>query len=384
MPKTLVIDDDPAFVDLCRDGLAALEGAEAHRFVFAADDAEALALMQSEPDLDLAAVSLDSPRISGMQVFKALTATRLRVPRIAITGSLDMTKVRRAIRDGAVDFLIKPVAAEELLETLDKVYADCEARRQAWRTEAQLSAIRREINIAGELQKRIIPDQFPRHAGIDIAAHIAPAKGMSGDFYDVFEIAPGRIGIVVADVAGKGIPAAFYMAVARTLLRATAMRGDAPAAVLAQVNRLLCRHDFPGMFASVFYGVLDTASWELVFANAGHLPPYWIHADGPVEPLAACDGVVLGVVEGLPYEQGAIRLGPGDALFFYTDGLTEAFDVARNQLTEERLVAWLSANRDHTAHALAHEVFALVKDFTQGAEQSDDITSLAIKRTAVF
>ncbi|MBI5162371.1 MAG: SpoIIE family protein phosphatase [Magnetospirillum sp.] len=381
MAKTLVIDDDESFVALCREGLSGVPGGEQHSFVFAASDDEALRLMAEEPGLDLAAVSLDSRRISGMAVFKKLTGARLRVPRIAITDHPAMETVRAAIRDGAADFLIKPVSPADLVATLDRVFADCEARRRAWRTEAQLSAIRREIDIAGDLQKRIIPVEFPPHAGLDLAARITPAKDMSGDFYDVFEVAPQRLAIVVADVAGKGIPAAFYMAVARTLIRATAQSGGEPAVVLDRTNRLLCGHDFPGMFVSVFYGVLNTGTWEFTYVNAGHLPPYHIPADGgAVTPLAGGDGVVLGVTEDLPYQQGRLVLGQGDALFFYTDGLTEAFDVDRNQFSDERLIAWLGESRQMPAHALAHDVFASVAAFTKGAEQSDDITSLVIKR----
>jgi sigma-B regulation protein RsbU (phosphoserine phosphatase) len=184
----------------------------------------------------------------------------------------------------------------------------------------------------------------------------------------------------VADVAGKGIPAAFYMAVVRTLIRATALHGDDPAFVLRQVNRLLCHHDFPGMFVSVFFGLLDVTSWEFTYGNAGHLPPYHILCTGQVEALAEGGGVVLGVIEDQTYEQGRTVIGRGDALFFYTDGLTEAFDIHRNQFSDERLIAWLAGNRGKTAQILAHEVFAFVDTFTGGAEQSDDITSLVIKR----
>jgi sigma-B regulation protein RsbU (phosphoserine phosphatase) len=380
MPKTLIIDDDPEFTALCRDVAAQSQGSESHHFVFASSDDEAIALMKREPDIDLAAVSLDSPAISGLDVFKVLTGAKLRVPRIAVTATPEMTKVRNAIREGAADFLIKPADTLELVETLDRVYAVCEARRHAWRTEAKLSAIRREIDIAGELQKRIIPDQFPSYRGIDVAARISPAKEMSGDFYDVFEVEGGRIAIVVADVAGKGIPAAFYMAVARTLIRATALHGDDPGFILKQVNRLLCHHDFPGMFVSVFFGLLDAGSWEFSYANAGHLPPYHIRHDGRVEAMEEGGGVVLGVVEDQVYEQGMVIIERGDALFFFTDGLTEAFDIHRNQFSDERLIEWLAGNRDKPAKMLAHDVFAFVDAFTRGAEQSDDITSLVIKR----
>jgi sigma-B regulation protein RsbU (phosphoserine phosphatase) len=375
MPKTLIIDDDPEFIAICQ---SLADGH--HSFVFADNDEDALDVMANDGALDLALVTLDGQKISGMNLFRKLTGTKLRVPRIAITARPDIAVVRQAIKEGAADFLTKPISAEDLRATLDKVYADCEARRNAWRTEAQLSAIRREIDIAGDLQKRIIPTEFPSRLGLDIAARIDSARQMSGDFYDFFDLDEKRIGLVVADVSGKGIPAAFYMAVARTLLRATAMMGVAPAQCLSQVNIMLCRHNIPSMFVSAFYGILDTETWRLEYANAGHLPPYHIHAGGTVDALEGGEGVVLGVTEELPYEQASIVMAPGDALFFYTDGLVEAFDANRNQFSDERLIAYLTDNRDRAAHAIAHDVFAFVNTFAGEAEQSDDITSVVIKR----
>jgi len=144
---------------------------------------------------------------------------------------------------------------------------------------------------------------------------------------------------------------------------------------------LLFNHDIPGMFVSVFYGVLDTIDWTMTYANGGHLPPYLIPGDGgDVRPLGGGDGVVLGVQDSIPYEQGAVAIDRGSALFFYTDGLTEAFDAERNQFSDERLIDYLLTNRSMSAHALTDNVFAFVNMFTGEAPQSDDITSLTIKR----
>lgn len=381
MPRILVVDDDPEFLALCR----AVDGESEFSFAFAQNDEVALALMAGasipgEPPLDIVAVTIDSPAISGMGLFKKLQGIKLRVPRIAITGLAEMTRVRHAIRDGAADFLVKPVSTDDLVTTLAKVFEDCEARRKAWRNEAQLSAIRREIDVAGDLQRRIIPKDFPQHDDFAIAACIHPAKHMSGDFYDVIDLEDDRLGVIVADVAGKGIPAAFYMAVARTILRTTAATGEAPSLVLEKANRILCHHDIPDMFVSVFYGILDTKSWRFTYGNAGHLPPYFIDADGGVTALEGGEGVVLGVIDGPAYEQDSIILAPGDGLFLYTDGVTEAFDIHRNQFSDDRLIAWLSEHRHLTAEAMARDVFAHIGSFTGGAEQSDDITSLVIKR----
>ncbi|HER26013.1 MAG TPA: response regulator, partial [Rhodospirillales bacterium] len=357
IPNTLVVDDDPHIEALFKGG----NGVAGSTFTFARSDEQALAILQAEHTIDIALVAIDSARIGGMSLFKRLGGGRIRIPRIALTSGSDLQLIRSAMNDGAVDFLTRPVAAADLNATIEKVFKDCEARRQAWRTESELAAIRREIDIAGNIQKRILPQEFPRRDDMDLFARTTPARDVGGDFYDFFDVAPDKLALVVADVSGKGVPAAFFMAVARTLIRATASVEEQPGRCLEKVNSLLFQHDIPGMFVSVFYGVLDTRHWTMTYANGGHLPPYLIPGnDDQVITLGGGDGVVLGVQEGIPYEQETVSIGPGAALFFYTDGLTEAFDMDRNQFSDQRLLNYLTDNRSSSAHALADNVFAFV------------------------
>jgi sigma-B regulation protein RsbU (phosphoserine phosphatase) len=387
MPLTLVIDDDPALEETLTNALqgkakAAVGG---HDFLFARSDAEAINLLKNNAGLDLALVTIDSGQISGLGLFRKLDGTRLRLPRVALTSGRDLAAIRRAMNAGAVDFLTKPISPSDLIATIDKVYADCEIRRKSWRTEAELAAIRRELDIASDLQKRILPRQFPTGDGVELFARMKPAREMGGDFYDFFQVAPDKLGLVVADVSGKGVPAAFFMAVARTLIRATALAGAGPGLCLDRVNRLLCDHDIPGIFVSVFYAILDTGTWDMTYANGGHLPPYLIK-DGAGEKAALIHslgggaGTVLGIQDDLEYGESTVNIDRGDALFFYTDGLTEAFDVDRKQFSDARLMDCLLDNKDRSAHALADRVFAFVNHFTGGAPQSDDMTSLVVKR----
>jgi len=378
MPITLIVDDDPEFASLCEETLGPTGE---HEFIIATDDASAIEILKKMDDLDVAIVAIDKDNVSGLDLFKKLTGRRVRVPRIALTGSADLPLIRRAMNDGAADFLTRPVAAEDLERTIRKVYEDTERRRKAWRTEAQLSAIRREVDIAGDIQKRILPTIFPERPGLEVAAILESAKDMSGDFYDVFEIGDGRIGYVIADVVGKGIPAAFFMAVARTLLQATATAGTPPAECLSQVNDLICRHEITSMFVSVFYGVLNPRTWELTYANGGHLPP--VKIGGKIGGTALIDGgegVVLGVQSGLLYEQETLQIDPGDTLFLYTDGLTEAFNQTRDQFGEQRLQDCLSINQGKPTEKLCRSVLDHIKDFTGGSEAADDMTCLAIHR----
>jgi len=377
MPNTLVVDDDPHIETLFENSL----GDSGNTFTFARSDEAALAILEADHDIDIALVAIDREAIGGMGLFRRLRRGRLRIPRIALTSGTDLKMIRSAMNEGAVDFLTKPVSVDDLNATIGKVFKDCEARRKAWRTESELAAVRREIDIAGNIQKRILPNIFPKRDDMDLFARTAPAKDIGGDFYDFFDVGPDKMALVVADVSGKGVPAAFFMAVARTLIRATAAIETEPGACLERVNSLLFRHDIPGMFVSVFYGILDTKTWTMTYANGGHLPPYLIpDGDGEIVTLGGGDGVVLGVQEGIPYEQDTILIEPGAALFFYTDGLTEAFDINRNQFSDERLLEYLVDNRSLSAHALTDNVFAFVNLFAGDAPQSDDITSLAIKR----
>ena len=387
MPKTLVVDDDPAAEAMFQEAVQGKEGSAGeggYEFVFAATDEDALEVLRGLKDLDIAIITVDSHSLSGLKLFKELDAEDARLPRIALTGKPDLDQFRRALKEGASDFLVKPFGRDELTAMLARVYHECERRRSSWKNETELAAIRREVEIAGEIQRRILPSRFPVRQGLDIFARTLQASEMGGDFFDVFELKDRRVGLVIADVSGKGIPAAFYMAVARTLIQATALHEPSPSACLEQVNRLLCRHDVPGMFVTVFYGVLDTESWEMTYANAGHPPPLVIdpisQREGLITALVGGEGTVLGIDEGQAYEEGSVGLNPGEGVYFFTDGLTEAFDFENNPFGDQRLWGCLSVHAGGSASDLAGAVALAIKDFVGTAPQHDDITNLVIKR----
>lgn len=270
----LVIDDDPAIRD---DLERCLAGAttRAVTLSFAADDTAALGLLHGEARFDLAMVSIDGGAVSGLGLFKRLLERSLRVPRIALTDGRDIGRVRSAFTEGAAEILLKPLRTDDFIATLTRVMERVERRRRDWRERAAYSALRRELDIAADMQQRVLPHRFPARDGLDVAAVMRPAHGIGGDFYDVFAIDERRLGVLIADVSGKGIPAAFYMAIASTALRSVGMTGAAPADCLAEVNEFLVQRDIPGMFVSVFYAVLDTREFTLRASNAGHPPRCW-------------------------------------------------------------------------------------------------------------
>jgi sigma-B regulation protein RsbU (phosphoserine phosphatase) len=244
------------------------------------------------------------------------------------------------------------------------------------RAHAQLNA---ELEVARALQVAILPSSFPVKPGCDGAARMIPATTMGGDFYDFIELPDGRIGLVMADVSGKGVPAAFFMAVARTNLRERAVHHAEPGVCLAQTNEVLCAQNPMDLFVTVFYCVFDPVTGVLKYANGGHNPPYVRRADGSVEALRGRGGLVLGAMPGIEYPEHTVQLLPGDRLVLFTDGITEAFNPADEAYGEERLIAEVRAHGDGAAAALVERICRSVTVFAGSAPQSDDITLTVLR-----
>jgi phosphoserine phosphatase RsbU/P len=247
------------------------------------------------------------------------------------------------------------------------------------KAQAQIKA---ELEVARALQLAILPAAFPARAGWDGAACMIPATTMGGDFYDFIELPDGRIGLVIADVSGKGVPAAFFMAVARTSLRDLAPHHADPGACLAHTNELLCAQNPLDLFVTVFYCVFHPRSGVLRYSNGGHNPPYLRHADGSVEILNGAGGIALGVMRGVVYPYHTTRLLPGDRLLLYTDGVTEAFNSADEAYGVDRLLAEVRAHGEGAATALVERICRSVKSFAGSVPQSDDITLTVLMRHA--
>ncbi len=259
---------------------------------------------------------------------------------------------------------------------LEKVVAErthelAERNKALMQAQAQLKA---ELDIARALQIAILPSKFPAKSGCDGAARMVPASTMGGDFYDYIELPDGQVGLVMADVSGKGVPAAFFMAVARTNLRELAMHHAEPAACLAHTNDVLCTQNPMELFVTVFYCIFDPASGVLRYANGGHNPPYVRRADGSIEVLSGAGGLVLGAMPGVEYQNHTLQLRFGDRLVLYTDGVTEAFNHVDEAYGEKRLIAEVQAHGNGSAEALVERICRSLTTFSGTAPQSDDIT----------
>ena len=239
------------------------------------------------------------------------------------------------------------------------------------KAQAQLKA---ELEVARALQLAILPSAFPKRSGCEAAARMIPATTMGGDFYDYIELPDGEIGLVIADVSGHGVPAAFFMAVARTNLHELAAHHLDPGECLAQTNDALCAQNPLDLFVTVFYCVLDPKSGVLRYANGGHNPPYIRRAAGPVETLRGAGGLVLGAMSGGRYPTHTVQLLSGDRLVLFTDGVTEAFNSADELYGAQRLADEVHVHGGGTPAALVERICQSVTNFAGTAPQSDDIT----------
>lgn len=238
-----------------------------------------------------------------------------------------------------------------------------------------------ELQVAAHIQTSMLPcifPPFPEHKEFDIFAIMDPAKEVGGDFYDIFMTDDDHLVVVVADVSGKGIPAALFMVIAKTLIKNKMQEGLSPAEVFTSVNAQLCENNDAGMFVTAWMGILEISTGKFVFVNAGHNPPMLKKAGGEFEAVKSRAGFVLAGMEGIQYRQNELQLGVGDMLYLYTDGVTEATD-AKNQLyEEERLKNVLNQNKDATPALLLDRVKEDIESFVQEAPQFDDITMLAL------
>lgn len=321
------------------------------------------------------------------------TSDRLRQAARALAGILEpggRTKFLAALDDPHGDPLAALDEIARSLHVRDAEQAKLLADRtlqlnlalDVLRTRDRTAAEQAEWDFAANLQYSGLPQDFPpfpdRHE-FDLYAGMVTAKEVGGDLYDFFLLSPARLGFVVADAAGKGLPAAIFITLTRTLLRAAAEKLEAPGECLRIVNAMLCIDNPSLMFTTAFYGVLDTQTGEVVYANAGHNAPYILSADGKLHALPSAGGLALGVVEDALYSTQHAALAPGDTLICYTDGVTEAIDASGALYGDERLAATLAGRAcEHPTEVLA-AVVADVDAYMGLTPMADDVTLLVIR-----
>jgi serine phosphatase RsbU (regulator of sigma subunit) len=369
-PCVLVADDQPDVVAALRLLLRS-KGFDADT---AASVDEVRVRLASRPyDLLLMDLNYARDTTSGREGLDLLAEVHARdrgLPVIVMTGWGSIETAVEAMRLGARTFVHKPWDNESLTQTIRREVDDGIALRLAD------SSARREREDAQRIQRALLPAALPRLAGCDMAAEWRPASSFGGDCYDAIAIVPTQIAISIADVAGKGLPAALLMAHLQASIRAFSGEETSPARVTALANQSLCRNTGIGRFVTLFYGVLNTETRTLSYSNAGHNPPVLIRADGSVERLSA-GGLLLGVYADAVYRQGDVAVQPGDRLVLFTDGITEAMDAHDVDFGDGRLIDVALRHRHRNAQELVDALFDAVSSFA-GRVFADDATIVCV------
>jgi len=305
----------------------------------------------------------------GLELIGRVRAFDASLPIVVMTGWGTIDTAVEAMRRGAKSFVQKPWEDVTLLEIVAREVEDGRASRR--RDHHQ----QREVEEARLIQRGLLPTSTPRVAGIDLSVTWLPAEGVGGDCFDTMGFGE-VLGVSIADIAGKGLPAALLMSNLQAAVRAFALEAVSPASINNSVNRLLCRSMASGRFATFCYARIEPAAGRIVYSNAGHNPPLLIRPGGVVVQLSE-GGMVLGVFPDIQYEQAEIPLDAGDRLLFYTDGITEARSPGGEEYGEDRLAAVALAARTSPAATIKDAILADVNAFTDSTFE-DDATLIVV------
>lgn len=363
MAKILIVEDEPGIAF----GLETDLQAEGYEVMLASDGIEAILRTRSE-SFDLILLDVMLPHKDGFEVCRELRQTGISTPIVMLTAKSGEFDKVLGLDLGADDYVTKPFSPRELRARI----------RAALRHQPGQPAnpdLQRQLQVAREVQQRLFPKHRPALTTLDYAAFCQPAIGMSGDYYDFLELGNGKLGLLVADVVGKGVPAALLMASIHASVRTRApLFQDRCGELLSQLNTLLYESTDPGMFATVFYAVYDESSRVLTYANAGHEPPMLVRAASREYVRLESQTLPAGICQAIPALQTSLQLDPGDWLLIFTDGITEALNTHGEEFGTERITAIMHANLSQTAETACDEILAALKNHSQGLPQSDDVT----------
>jgi phosphoserine phosphatase RsbU/P len=381
--KILVVDDEPDLQMLMLQKFRSKVRSKEYEFLFAEDGSEALETIASHDDVSLVLSDINMPKMDGLTMLnKIQELNRADIKTIMVSAYGDMDNIRTAMNRGAYDFVTKPIDFKDLETTIEKTIKEIQNLAKARQIEEQLESLNYDLDMAARIQQKILHQEFPVFADdnrFDIYANMIAAKHVGGDFYDFFKFDDDHLSFFIGDVAGKGMPAAIYMAVCRTMLKAIGSEVLDPAECITKVNNMLIPESDISTFVTVFYGVLNMKTGELSYCNGGHNLPYLHKANGSVHELENIGGLLLGKFEGVPYDKNTVTLSPGDTIVTFTDGVTEAENDEGEFFEEDRVIQYLEKHPSQALQSQVKGLFLEVMKFTGAAIQSDDITVLSVR-----
>lgn len=399
-PRILVVDDEPDVQHLIKRRFRQQIRQGEFDFDFACDGQEALDRIEHNGNFDIVLSDINMPRMDGLTLLGHLREHSEPMKTIIVSAYGDMDNIRTAMNRGAFDFVTKPINFDDLLATIDKSLDELKFLKgligRVTLAESIKEQMEQELRIGRKIQSGFLPTTIPQFDGWAIEPYFSSARQVAGDFYDVFSIeGEGRIGFIVADVCDKGVGAALFMTLFRSLLRSTAkmheyaeipdstksLYRERPDLLLKRcvqfTNRYIARtHGHTSMFATMFFGLLDPATGHVYYVNAGHEEPYLLDKAG-IKTTLNNTGPVVGLFEDADYVVSEFLIEPGQTFFAYTDGVTDAVNGSEEPFSQNRLVELLN---DYEEGNLTQRVVKSLQFHVGNAPQFDDITMLSIQR----
>ena len=380
--NVLVVDDEEDVPPMFRQQLRRDVRQGRYMLYFADSGVQALQRLAEEPNMDLVVTDINMPEMDGLTLLEHLAESGRELRSVVLSAYGDMSNIRAAMNRGAFDFIVKPVDFADMRVTIERSLENLEAWREAVASRDQLVSLNRDLEIAWRIQNSLLPRVFPAYAGYDLHGQLVPARTVSGDFYDVIRLNGDRLGLVVADVSGKGVPAAMLMMSARTLVRGLAIATSDPGEVLSEVNEVLCEDNPLMTFVTMFFGIFDPADGSVTYSSAGHDRPLVFGPDATCVEHEGERSVALGLVSGFHYPVSRLEIGLGQGVCLFTDGVTEAESVAGGMFGHHQLQDVLAGAGPDAVDAAetVRLVLDAVGEFSSGGSPSDDVTCMVLSR----
>lgn len=352
-------------------------------FVFVHAGSDALNLLNRDNSIGIVLTDVKMQLGDNHDFLSGLTDHKRILKTIVVTPYGDIESIRTAMNRGAFDFVTRPINLQELELTISKTIDQLKKSRDVEKVKTKLIDIEKELDVAKNIQYSILPHDFnplPNKPQCEVYGSMLAAKRVGGDFYDFFPLDDTHLAFTIADVSGKGVPAALFMTMTRGLIRALGQKTRSPLQCFKQLNELITLENDSSMFVTAFYGIIDAVSGKIEYCNAGHNPPYLIKADGALQQIGRCEGVALGVLKDDSYfVQNELYLKPNETFLLYTDGVTEAMNVKGELFQEFRLEEVLKDNYKKSLQEMLNKIITAVQLYSGEREQSDDITLFGVR-----
>ncbi|MCY4259292.1 MAG: SpoIIE family protein phosphatase [Rhodobacteraceae bacterium] len=376
--KILVVDDEPDLEPLLLQRMRREIRRKEYDFTFAHNGVEALQKLREDDTIQVVLSDINMPEMDGLTLLQEIPSVNPDIRSVIISAYGDMKNIRMAMNRGAFDFVTKPIDFDDLRVTIKRTVEQLQIWHDAMSARDELLSINNELSIASTMQQSILPKSFPNGDNFEISGTMRAARDVGGDFFDIYQLEGDKVGMCIADVSDKGVPAALFMMSSRSTMKGTAIGTLDPADVIRDVNEFLCEDNMANMFVTVLYAIVDTRSGMITYANGGHNPPLVVSASGETRFLPMPEGIALGMFN-MSFDKMTHRLDAGDTLIMYTDGVTEAANQENDLYGEERLMDVVSQAVRDGKDDLIDSIMKSIDDFSQGLDQTDDITCISFR-----